>query len=151
MFELGQPGEPAGIGVLLMGAKQTGVTPAGLGPAAMYSLSWLGTLPLRVLSGSLVKTTVPSPGWRGSPFPPQIGGGVEPGAAPAEAVIVRAADDVARVGRIDGDARLVLGEAAVVEVQTDVVPLAAQPLDRVLVALIQRPRPVAWDAGLGTL
>src|SRR5205814_1022852 len=67
------------------------------------------------------------------PAPPQIGGGVEPGAAPAEAVIVRAADDVARVGRIDGDARLVLGEAAVVEVQTDVVPLAAQPLDRVLV------------------
>src|SRR5205814_1022850 len=71
MFELGQPGEPAGIGVLLMGAKQPAVTPAGLGPAAMYSLSWLGTLPLRVLSGSLVKTTVPSPGWRGSPFPPQ--------------------------------------------------------------------------------
>ena len=51
--------------------KHCGVTPAGLGPAVIHSLSYAGTLPFRAASLSCWKATVPSPGWRGSPGPPQ--------------------------------------------------------------------------------
>ena len=71
MAEFGHPGWPAGIAALLIGAKQTGETPAGRGPDAMYSLSLLGTLPFRTVSLSRKYATVPSPGCRGSPLPPQ--------------------------------------------------------------------------------
>ena len=37
----------------------------------MYSLSFAGTLPFKTASLSWMKSTVPSPGWRGSPAPPQ--------------------------------------------------------------------------------
>src|SRR5919202_6133520 len=70
MVSLGHPGAPAGMTDLLMGAKQTGVTPAGRGPAAMYSLSLKGTLPLASASLSWKKDTTPSPGFRTSPTPP---------------------------------------------------------------------------------
>ncbi len=56
---------------MLIGAKQMGLTPAGRGPAAMYSLSWIGTLPFALLSLSWLNATTPSPGVRGSPVPPQ--------------------------------------------------------------------------------
>src|SRR3954469_547854 len=71
MTDCGQPGWPAGIVVLVMGAKHTGETPAGRGPDAMYSLALLGTLPFKTVSLSRKYATVPSPGCRGSPLPPQ--------------------------------------------------------------------------------
>src|SRR4051812_2227627 len=71
MIELGHPGEPAGIAVFEMGAKHTGVTPAGRGPAVPHSLSLNGTLAFACWSLSWTKLTVPSPGYRGSPLPPQ--------------------------------------------------------------------------------
>src|SRR4051812_13746114 len=70
MIELGHPGEPAGIAVFEMGAKQVGVTPAGRGPAVPHSLSLKGTLAFAAVSLSWTKLTVPSPGYRGSPVPP---------------------------------------------------------------------------------
>src|SRR5438552_16872337 len=71
MVAFGQRGRPAGIADVRVGGKQTRLTPAGRGPVAMYSLSFLGTLPLSVLSGSDWFVTPPSPGMRGSPLPPQ--------------------------------------------------------------------------------
>src|SRR5712691_10174701 len=71
MTSLGQPAEPAAIGVFEIGAKQTAPTPVGRGPAVMYSLWWIGTLPFEMLSLSWLKATTPSPGVRGSPVPPQ--------------------------------------------------------------------------------
>src|SRR5436305_365213 len=67
------------IGARASGVKHCGAMPAGLGPAVSHSLSKLGTLPLSTLSLSWMKPTVPSPGWRESPAPPQadcsFGGG----------------------------------------------------------------------------
>src|SRR5918992_2909896 len=78
MNDAGQPGAPGGIGVFVSGPKQVGWTPAGRGPAPMNSLSWNVVLKFAELAGngpfasfSGWKTTVPSPGWRGSPGPPQ--------------------------------------------------------------------------------
>ena len=180
----------------------------GLGPVAIHSLSFAGTLPFSEESLSWMKSTVPSPGWRGSPgaaaaaassfgspgrvdrdarpAPREaavrravhpdaarvvgavevdlarsrrrpaverdhrvaaavevvaarqrrersdpvvpvlavVGRGVEARRPPAEAVVVRAGDDVAVVERIDVDAGLVLRHAGVVLVGTDVVAFA---------------------------
>src|SRR3990172_634925 len=75
----GHRAEPAGIGVFVSGAKHVAPTPVGRGPAAMYSLSWDVTLKLAAVSLSVWNTTVPSPGWRGSPprwgLPPLGSGG----------------------------------------------------------------------------
>ena len=59
------------VGVCWIGVKQVAATPVGLGPVAMYSLSLPGTLPFSDESLSWMKLTVPSPGCRGSPAPPQ--------------------------------------------------------------------------------
>src|SRR6266446_2131560 len=58
-------------GVRVVGLKHVGSTPEGRGPEVMNSLSFAGTLPLSEVSLSWMKSTVPSPGWRGSPAPPQ--------------------------------------------------------------------------------
>src|SRR5262249_61967215 len=67
------------IAECVKGVKHCGVTPSGLGPAEIHSLSLPGTLPSRTELLSWMKLTVPSPGWRGSPGPPQtarsLGGG----------------------------------------------------------------------------
>src|SRR3954447_677800 len=54
-----------------VGVKHAACTPEGRGPAVIHSLSYDGTLPFSLLSLSCWKATVPSPGWRTSPVPPQ--------------------------------------------------------------------------------
>jgi hypothetical protein len=68
------------------------------------------------------------------PGPPAIRARVDAGAAPAQPVVVRAAHEIAGVDGVDGvdgDARLVLGEAAVLAVDPHVIAPAAEALDRV--------------------
>src|SRR5688572_8538385 len=66
----GQFGPPTGWAVLDSGPKHVGETPAGRGPMPMYSLSLNVTLSFSSKSLSGLKSTTPSPGWRGSPTPP---------------------------------------------------------------------------------
>src|SRR3954465_9068998 len=60
-----------GTGECENGVKHVGATPLGRGPAVIHSLSYDGTLPFSLLSLSCWNATVPSPGWRTSPVPPQ--------------------------------------------------------------------------------
>ena len=64
--------------------------------------------------------------------------GVEPGRAPAKPVVVGATKYVLRVGRVDGDRRLVLREAGIVLVEPDVVACIRKLLDLVLLSQVVR-------------
>src|SRR4051794_11944573 len=64
------PGEHV-CGAGASGVKHWGETPPGPGPAGGHSLSDDRPLPSSTLSSSWMKPTVPSPGCRGSPGPPQ--------------------------------------------------------------------------------
>src|SRR2546430_15045825 len=76
-----------------------------------------------------------------------IGRGVEPRGPPAEPVVVCPADDVLSVLRIDVERGLVLREAGVVVIRSDVAAGVAQLLDLILRELTEWLRVPAFETG----